>query len=62
MISEVEPAVSQIYSSLQEMNVMLRQMGETILQWSGSEIWSEIQKKQRLEKSAGAVAEAFEFY
>lgn len=61
VISEVEPAVSQIYSSLQEMNVMLRQMGETILQSSGSEIWREIQKKQRLEKSAGAVAEAFEF-
>ena len=38
VISEVEPAVSQIYSSLQEMNVMLRQMGETILQSSGSEI------------------------
>ena len=60
-ISEMDPAVSQIYSSLQEMSVMIRQMGETMLKTSEPGTWEEIQRKQRLEKAAGFVAETFEF-
>lgn len=54
---EVEPALSQLYSSLQEMNVTLTKIGETVL----AEKMEEVTDEQMLENAAGKIAGAFEF-
>lgn len=59
-VRQVEPQITQIYTELQEMRVMLQKVGQTTLADAPQELEA-VFAEQHVENAAGKIAGAFEF-
>lgn len=59
-INKMQPSVYDIYNSLQQMELMLKQIGKVTLE-ENPEIYDDVLKEQKVEYAAGKISNCFEF-